>query len=152
MHTLSRNPEKPDGHGARVAPPPATLDTARTRRTVTAFLDALERGDSDGLRATLTHGRFDFVGALDRFDDVDAFVADIEHFSLILTGVERRRLLVDGNEACVVLTYLTCLDNLARTRAAAWLTADATGLICRVESFLDPRAYAGMFEDDGRRR
>lgn len=118
---------------------------ARTRQVVTAFLDALARGDGKALRATLTRGCFRFVGTLDHFDDADAFVADIEHYALILRGVERHRMLVEGHEACVTLTYLTSLDNLARTRAAAWLRTDDDDRICHIESFLDPRAYVDMF-------
>lgn len=129
----------------------AEVTARRTRASVETFLAALARGDRAVLRGTLTAGPFHFEGAVDRFDDVDTFLADIENYALILTAVECRRLFVDGREACVVLDYRTCFDNLARTRAVAWVATDAVGRICRIENFLDPRAYARMFVVGGRR-
>ncbi|MGE0483023.1 MAG: nuclear transport factor 2 family protein [Gammaproteobacteria bacterium] len=119
--------------------------STRTRAVVTAFLDALERGDGAALRATLSRGPFSFEGPVDRFDDAAAFAEDIERYALIITAIERRRLFVDGHEACVVLTFVTSLDNIPRTRAAVWVETDDEGLIRRVESFLDARAWTRMF-------
>ncbi|MCP5199157.1 MAG: hypothetical protein H6977_04030 [Gammaproteobacteria bacterium] len=124
---------------------PPNETSTRTRRVVTDFLDALERGDGTALRATLSRGPFSFEGPVDRFDDAAAFAEDIERYALIITAIERRRLFVDGREACVVLTFVTSLDNLPRTRTAVWVETDDAGLIRRIESFLDARAWMRMF-------
>ena len=62
---------------------PPNETSTRTRRVVTDFLDALERGDGTALRATLSRGPFSFEGPVDRFDDAAAFAEDIERYALL---------------------------------------------------------------------
>ena len=82
---------------------------------------------------------------MDRFHDARSFIADLVKIGQILRRIERRRLLVDGNEACAILTFVTTIPDIERTRVAEWITVEQ-GLIVRMEGFLDVRAYARMLE------
>lgn len=121
-------------------------ETERTRATVDTFLAAFERGDFDCIRACLSATGFSFEGPVDRFDTGEEFIRDLEKYALILKRIERRRLFVDGREACAVLTFVTSVSNIERTRVVVWVKTDALGAINRIESFLDARAYTRMFE------
>ena len=121
-------------------------DTEQTRAVVEDFLDAFERADFTRLAALLVSDGFSFEGPVDRFDDPADFVRDLEKYALILKRIERRRLFVDGREACAVLTFVTSVADIEQTRVVVWVRTDCAGRIVRIESFLDARAYARMFE------
>ena len=118
----------------------------RTGAVIERFLNAFETGDFDTISRCLTKSGFEFEGPVDRFEDPVAFVRDLENYALILKRIERRRLFVDGLEACAVLTFVTSVSDIERTRVVVWVKTDAAGQISRIESFLDARAYARMFE------
>jgi len=121
-------------------------DPEQTRTVVEDFLDAFERADFTRLSALLVSDGFSFEGPIDRFDSPADFVRDLEKYALILKRIERRRLFVDGREACAVLTFVTSVADIEQTRVVVWVRTDAAGRIVRIESFLDARAYARMFE------
>ncbi|MEX2481601.1 MAG: nuclear transport factor 2 family protein [Gammaproteobacteria bacterium] len=121
-------------------------ESERTRAAVEGFLDAFESADFARIAALLASDGFSYEGPIDRFDEPAAFVQDLEKYALILKRIERRRLFVDGSEACAVLTFLTSVSDIERTRVVVWVRTDAAGRIVRIESFLDVRAYARMFE------
>ena len=118
----------------------------RTTSTVETFLDAFESGDFDCIGRCLATSGFTFEGPVDRFEDAGAFIRDLEKYALILKRIERRRMFVDGCEACAVLTFVTSVSDIERTRVVVWVTTDTGGRIIRIESFLDARAYTRMFE------
>jgi hypothetical protein len=122
-------------------------DDERTRTTIEAFLDAFESGNFERIEACLATSGFSFEGPVDRFDTAGAFVRDLEKYALILKRIERRRLFIDGREACAVLTFVTSVSDIARTRVVVWVKTDAKGSIVSIESFLDARAYTRMFEE-----
>lgn len=118
----------------------------RTTDTIEAFLNAFESGDFEQIASCLSSERFEFEGPIDRFDSVPAFIQDLEKYALILKRIERRRLFVDGQEACAVLTFVTSVSDIERTRVVVWVNTDDNGKIVRIENFLDTRAYVRMFE------
>ena len=121
-------------------------ETEQTRAAVESFLDAFEHADFTRLAGLLAGDGFSFEGPIDRFDNPADFVRDLEKYALILKRIERRRLFVDGREACAVLTFVTSVANIERTRVVVWVHTDSAGRIVRIENFLDARAYARMFE------
>lgn len=99
------------------------------------------------LASRLAPSGFEFEGPVDRFDDAGEFVRDLEKYTLILKRIERRRIFVDGREGCAVLTFVTSVSDIERTRVVVWVKTDTNGRIVRIESFLDARAYTRMFEE-----
>ena len=120
-----------------------------TRVAVEGFLEAFEHADFARVQSLLSREAFSYEGPIDRFEAVGPFIVDLEKYALILKRIERRRLFVDGHEACAVLTFVTSVSDIERTRAVVWVQTDDGGLITRIESFLDARAYARMFEAAG---
>ena len=116
-----------------------------TEQLVTEFLDAFEARDFERVAGCLSDREFRYEGPMDQFDDALAFTRDLEKYGQILRGIERRRLFVNGSEACVVLTFVTTMSEIERTRMVVWVTV-ANGKIVRAEGFLDPRAYVRMFD------
>jgi ketosteroid isomerase-like protein len=116
-----------------------------TTAVVEAFLDAFDDNDFEGMRVQLAGG-FVYDGPLDHFSDPDSFVKDLEKYGQVVRRIERRRLFVDGDEACVILTFVTTIQDIERTRMAMWLRVE-DGKIARIEGFLDPRAYVHMFRE-----
>lgn len=114
---------------------------------VNAFLDAIEARDFDRAAAYLSSNGFSYQGPIDCFESADAFIKDISSVGTILERIERRRMFVDGDEVCAILTYETTIDELESTRIAHWIRV-SDGHISRIESFFDVRAYARMFDPE----
>lgn len=118
-----------------------------TRDIINAFLDAVENRDFDHALTFLSAKEFCYRGPIDIFDDPGAFIQDISAIGSILKRIERRRVFIDGNEACVIATYYTTMEDLHTTRVAHWIRLQQSK-ITSVESFFDVRAYARMFEPE----
>ncbi len=118
-----------------------------TEQVVHAFLDAFQAQDFERASRLLSQRSFTYEGPMDRFDSADAFLRDLEKYAQIIKRIERRRLFVDGDEACAILTFVTSISDIERTRVAEWITVK-DGEIVRMEGFLDVRAYARMFDAD----
>ena len=121
-------------------------ESKQTGNTVETFLTAFEGGDFETIAGCLCPDHFSFEGPIDSFDNAADFIQDLEKYALILKRIERRRLFVDDREACAVLTFITNISDIESTRVVVWVKTDSTGLIQRIESFLDVRAYERMFE------
>ncbi len=115
--------------------------------TVIAFLDAFESLDFDAARALLADGDFRYDGPIDHFRDAAAFIDNISNIGQILERIERRQVFAEGGEVCVICTFWTTIDEIEHTRVALWCHVEA-GRITRIESFLDVRAYARMFDPE----
>ncbi len=116
-----------------------------TEQIIDAFLDAFLAQDFERASSYLSPDSFSYEGPMDRFDDAQSFIRDLEKYGQIIRTIERRRVFVDGNEACAILTFVTTIPDIERTRVAEWITV-SDGLIVRMEGFLDVRAYARMLE------
>lgn len=115
--------------------------------TVVAFLDAFEARDFDAARALLADEGFRYDGPIDHFDDATSFIDNISSIGQILERIERRRVFADGSDVCVICSFWTTIDEIEHTRVALWCRAEGAR-ITRIESFLDVRAYARMFDPE----
>lgn len=115
--------------------------------TVIAFLDAFERLDFDAARTLIADRGFRYDGPIDHFGDPDAFIANISNIGQILKRIERRHIFADGGDVCVICSFWTTIDEIGHTRVALWCRVDGDR-IARIESFLDVRAYARLFEPE----
>ena len=118
-----------------------------TSDVINAFLDAIESRDFDRASTFLSTERFNYRGPIDQFDDPKAFIEDISSIGTILKRIERHRVFVDDDEACVIATYFTTIEDLQSTQVAHWIRLEH-GKITNVESFFDVRAYARMFDPE----
>ena len=118
-----------------------------TSDIINAFLDAVETRAFGRALGFLSTEEFSYRGPIDHFDDPGAFIQDIASIGNILKSIERRRVFIDGDEACVIATYYTTMDDLRTTRVAHWIRLK-NEKITSVESFFDVRAYARMFEPE----
>jgi len=118
-----------------------------TRDIISDFLDAVENRDFDRALSFLSAEEFSYRGPIDHFDDPKVFIQDISTIGTILKSIERRRVFIDGNEACVIATYYTTMADLQTTRVAHWIRLKHSKIIS-VESFFDVRAYARMFDPE----
>jgi len=116
-----------------------------TLDVVNSFFDAMEARDFERAETLLSADDFSYVGPIDNFDNAGAFIRDISRIGSILEGLNRRRMFVDGDEVCAIVTYETTLEVIESTRIAHWIRVEQ-GRITRIESFFDARAYAGMFD------
>ncbi|HSS65002.1 MAG TPA: nuclear transport factor 2 family protein [Gammaproteobacteria bacterium] len=114
---------------------------------VNAFFDAIESGDFERAEERLSVEHFTYEGPIERFDNAGAFILSISRIGAILEGLKRRRMFVDGNEVCAILTYETTVEAIKTTRIAHWIRVEK-GRITRIESFFDARGYAGMFDSE----
>ena len=55
--------------------------------------------------------------------------------------------LVDGNEVCLMVNYITRMDGRLVTPVVYWMRVDG-GKICSIETFFDARGYDEMYPDD----
>src|SRR5438045_8957184 len=74
---------------------------ADARRVAEAFLDAWTAKDLDGARR-LAHDDLSFEGPIDTFHDADAYLQSLKGLSQIVTGVDKRKVFVDGEDVCVI--------------------------------------------------
>ena len=118
-----------------------------TSDIINAFLDAVENRAFDRALGFLSTEEFSYRGPIDHFDDPTVFIQDISSIGTILKRIERRRVFIDGNEACVIATYYTTMEDLSATQVAHWFRLK-NSKITSVESFFDVRAYARMFEPE----
>ena len=114
---------------------------------VNAFFDAIEARDFERAEGLLSADNFSYEGPIERHDSAAAFIRSISRIGAILVGLKRRRMFVNGDEVCAIVTYETTLEAIESVRIAHWLKVER-GRITRIESFFDARAYASMFEPD----
>jgi ketosteroid isomerase-like protein len=114
---------------------------------VNAFLDAIESRDFERAETLLSAERFSYQGPIERFDSAADFIGSISRIGSILEDLKRRRMFVDGEEVCAIVTYETTLEAIESTRTAHWIRIEH-GRITRIESFFDARPYADMFDSE----
>jgi ketosteroid isomerase-like protein len=115
------------------------------RSVVESFLQAVEQRDFDRARGYLSWDRFRYVGPTRTFDSPEDFMANLILLEPILEKVIRRRWFMDGDEVCLIATYVTSMEALRNIRTAQWMKVE-DGKIVSMEVFFDAHAYAKMFE------
>jgi YHS domain-containing protein len=70
------------------------------RNTVTSYLDALYGGDMTAARQYL-NDRFSFIGPAAQISDPDRFLRATEHAARAVRKLEKHKVFVDGQDACI---------------------------------------------------
>jgi limonene-1,2-epoxide hydrolase len=117
------------------------------REVVEAYVAAFAARDFDGARTWLADQHFRSLSPISEYDNADVFIESISRVGPILEGIERRKIFVDGNDVCLILSYVTRMDHRQVSPVVHWFRVES-GKIVFIESFFDARAYAEMFEVD----
>jgi hypothetical protein len=123
------------------------MKTSAPKEIVDAYLDAIAARDFGLARTWLSDRGFSSRSPISEFQNADAYVVDITRVGPILEGIERRKTFVDENDVCVVLNYITRMDQRQVSPVVHWMRID-DGKISSIETFFDARQYAAMFDVD----
>jgi hypothetical protein len=89
------------------------------------------------------HDDLSFNGPLEALDDADAMIESIKGLAQIVTGAERRGLVEEGDQVCVIYDLHTA--PVPTAAVAEWYTV-RDGKIASIKAFFDARPFAPMFE------
>jgi ketosteroid isomerase-like protein len=114
----------------------------RAGETVEQYFDSWTAKDFATARSLL-HDDLSFVGPIETLDNADALMESIRGLSQIVTGAERRGLVEEGEQVCVIYDLHTV--PVPTARVAEWYTV-RDGKIASMQAFFDARPFAAMFE------
>jgi ketosteroid isomerase-like protein len=117
---------------------------ASPEQIVEEYFDAWTSRDFETARGLL-HDDLDFTGPLEKVADADALLRSLQMLAQIVTGVERRGVIAQGDEVAVVYDLHTVPVETAPV--AEWYTL-RNGKIASIQAFFDARPFAAMFERD----
>jgi len=106
------------------------------------FFDAWTSKDFQRARALL-HDDVHFAGPIDTFSDADSYVASLRQLSGIVTGADKQKVFVDGDDVCVIYDLKTAAVPSSRT--CEWYRV-RDGKIASVSVVFDARPFAPLFE------
>jgi ketosteroid isomerase-like protein len=106
------------------------------------FFDAWTSKDFTRARE-LVHDDLSFAGPIDSFSDADSYLQSVQGLSQIITGIEKRKVFVDGDDVCVIYDMHTV--PVPESRIAEWYTV-RDGKIAAVSVVFDARPFAPLFE------
>ena len=115
---------------------------ADTARAAERFFDAWTSKDFEQARA-LVHDDVTFEGPIDRFSDADSYLASLQQLSAIVTGAEKQKVFVDGDDVCVIYDLKTV--PVASTRTCEWYRM-RDGKVASVSVVFDARPFAALLE------
>jgi ketosteroid isomerase-like protein len=104
--------------------------------------DAWTSKDFDTARRLL-HNDLSFKGPIETLHNADALMESIKGLAQIVTGAERRGLVEQEGQVCVIYDLHTV--PVATAPVAEWYTV-RDGKIASMEAFFDARPFAAMFE------
>jgi len=105
------------------------------------FFDAWTGKDFQRARGLL-HDDVSFEGPIDSFSDADSYLASLRQLSGIVTGAEKRKVFVDGDDVCVIYDLKTAPVSSSRT----WYHSQVRdGKIASVSVIFDARPFAPLF-------
>jgi ketosteroid isomerase-like protein len=106
------------------------------------FFDAWTARDFTRARELL-HDNVSFQGPIDTFSDADSYLASLQQLSGIITGVDKQKVFVDGNDVCVIYDLKTA--PVPSSRTCEWYRL-RDGRIASVSVVFDARPFAPLFE------
>lgn len=106
------------------------------------FFDAWTSKDFERARSLL-HDDVSFQGPIDSFSDADSYLASLRQLSGIVTGVEKQKVFVDGDDVCVIYDLKTA--PIPSSRTCEWYRV-RDGKVGWVSVVFDARPFAPMFE------
>jgi hypothetical protein len=107
-----------------------------------AFFDAWTGKDFDRARSLL-HDDLSFQGPIESFSDADSYIASLRQLSGIVTGADKQKLFVDGEDVCVIYDLKTA--PVPSSRTCEWYRV-RNGKIAWVSVVFDARPFAPLFE------
>jgi ketosteroid isomerase-like protein len=111
------------------------------RQVAEDFFDAWTGKDFERARGLL-HDDVSFAGPIDRFGDADSYLAALRQLSGIVTGTEKRKVFVDGDDVCVIYDLKTA--PVPSSRTCEWYQV-RDGKIASVSVVFDARPFAPLF-------
>jgi ketosteroid isomerase-like protein len=111
-------------------------------RIAEAFFDAWTSKDLTRARQ-LVHDDLSFEGPIDTFSDADSYLQSLQGLSQIITGIDKRKLFVDGDDVCIIYDMHT--GPVPDSRIAEWYTV-RDGRIASISVVFDARPFAPLFE------
>lgn len=118
--------------------------THRPLEVAQAYLDALAARDFDRARAWLSSKRFYARSPISEYGSADAFIESVSRIGPILEKLECRKTFVDGNEVCLIVDYVTRMDQRLISPVVHWLRIEGSEIVF-IESFFDAHGYVSMF-------
>ena len=113
---------------------------AETAEVAEGFFDAWTSKDFQRARSLL-HDDVSFDGPIDTFSDADSYVASLQQLSGIVTGAEKQKVFVDGDDVCVIYDLKTA--PIPSSRTCEWYRV-REGKISAVSVVFDARPFAAM--------
>ena len=110
------------------------------------FFDAWTGGNFERARGLLSEDGFRFEGPIDTFDDADSYLNALRAPTQMMTGLDKLKVFVDGDDACIVYDVKTAPVPTART--CEWYHV-RDGKIDWVTVVFDARPFAPLFEAQG---
>jgi|SRR5262245_41291531 len=111
-------------------------------KTVERYFDAWTAKDFETARSLL-HDDLSFTGPIEKLDNADALMESVKGLSQIVTGADRRGVIEQGEQVCVIYDLHTV--PVPTAPVAEWYTVRG-GKIASVQAFFDARPFAAMFE------
>ena len=109
---------------------------------VEQYFDAWTSKDFDTARSLLRDD-LTFRGPIEALDSADALMGSIKGLAQIVTGAERRGLVEQGDQVCVIYDLHTV--PIPDAPVAEWYTV-RDDKIASIQAFFDARPFAAMFE------
>ncbi len=106
------------------------------------FFDAWAAKDFNRARGLL-HDNVSFQGPIDTFSDADSYLASLRQLSGIITGVDKQKVFVDGDDVCVIYDLKTAPVPTSCTCEWYQVRDDK---IASVSVVFDARPFAPLFE------
>lgn len=113
----------------------------------TSRRDILRRVDQQGLRsrAGVAARRPLLPGPIDTFSDADSYLKAIQGLSQIVTGVDRHKVFVDGDDVCVIYDLKTA--PVPNSPTAEWYHVHG-GKVASIRVFFNARPFAPLFKSE----
>jgi ketosteroid isomerase-like protein len=118
------------------------------KQVLTRFYEAIRRQDFPAARACLADD-MTFIGLFETYPSADAYLATFEQLLGIVTDLEVKLLIGEGDDAVIFFELETTAPAPARTLVAEWHET-RNGRIVRARSAFDGRPFAAMFASAGR--
>ncbi|HET6983345.1 MAG TPA: nuclear transport factor 2 family protein [Myxococcaceae bacterium] len=117
------------------------------KQVLTRFYEAIRRRDLAAARGCLADD-MTFIGLFETYPSADAYMKTFEQLLGIVTDLEVKVLIGEGDDAFVFFELETTAPAAARTLVAEWHET-RNGRIVRARSAFDGRPFAAMFAAPG---
>ena len=118
------------------------------KQVLTRFYEAIRRRDLAAARGWLADD-MTFIGLFETYPSVDAYLGTFGQLLGIVTDLEVKLLIGEGDDAVIFFELETTAPAAARTLVAEWHET-RNGRIVRARSAFDGRPFAAMFASAGR--